>query len=93
MAQRDADCPPQQKIALTESLRLQIMDFLDNPCTRHIIAGFVNRETATLVTNSWRLARNQQTTRLRCRNGITDATVISRLATHCLSLNDVDLRA
>ena len=78
-------------LALTESLRLQSVDALANPRTRRIVVGFLPRNTATLVTNSWRLARDQQTTRMRCKlNGSTDAAVIS-LATHCPSLNDVNL--
>ena len=72
-------------LALTESLRLQTVDALANLRTRRIVVGFLPRNPATLVTNSWRLARDQQTTRVRCRNDITDAAVIA-LATHCPSL-------
>ena len=92
MAQHAPDAPPRKKtaLALTESLRLQTIDALANLCTRRIVVGFLPRNPATLVTNSWRLARDQQTTRVRCRNGITDAAVIA-LATHCPSLTSMDL--
>ena len=42
-------------LALTESLRLQSVDALANPRTRRIVVGFLPRNPATLVTNSWRL--------------------------------------
>ena len=77
-------------LALTESLRLQTVDAVANLRTRRIVVGFLPRNPATLVTNSWRLARDQQTTRVRCRNDITDAAVIA-LATHCPSLTDIGL--
>ena len=92
MAQLAPDCPPRKKmaLALTESLRLQTLDALANPRARRIVVGFLPRDPATLVSNSWRLARDQQTTRMRCKWNGTDAAVIS-LATHCPSLNDVNL--
>ena len=77
-------------LALTESLRLQSVDALANPRTRRIVVGFLPRNPATLVSNSWRSVRNQQTTRVKCKRNSTDAAVIS-LATHCPSLNDVNL--
>ena len=69
MAQLAPDCPPRKKmaLALTESLRLQTLDALANPRTRRIVVGFLPRDPATLVSNSWRLARNQQTTRVKYR--------------------------
>ena len=72
-------------LALTESLRLQTVDALANPRTRRIVVGFLPRNPATLVSNSWRLARNQQTTRVKCEWNITDAAVIA-LAHHYPSL-------
>ena len=77
-------------LALTESLRLQIVDALANLRTRRIVVGFLPRHPATLVSNLWRSARNQQTHRVKCRNGITDAVVIA-LATHCPSLKSMSL--
>ena len=77
-------------LALTESLRLQSVDALANLRTRRIVVGFLPRNPATLVTNSWRLARNQQTTRVRCGEAIPDAVVIA-LATHCRSLTSIRL--
>ena len=77
-------------LALTESLRLQSVDALANPRTRRIVVGFLPRNPATLVSNLWRLARDQQTTRMKCRTNITDAAVIA-LATHCPSLTKVAL--
>ena len=44
--------------------------------------GFLSRNTATLVSNSWRSARNQQTTCVWCDLDITHAAVIG-LTTHC----------
>ena len=56
MAQHAADAPPPKKmaLALTESLRLQSVDALANPRTRRIVVGFLPRNPATLVSNSWR---------------------------------------
>ena len=51
-------------LALTESLRLQSVHALAIVDTRRIIVGFLPRNPATLVSNSWRSARNQQTTRV-----------------------------
>ena len=75
---------------LAESMRLQAVDALANIRTRRIVVGYLPRNTATLVTNSWRSAKNQQTTRVKCRNGVTDAAVIA-LATHCPSLKSMNL--
>ena len=74
-------------LALTESLRLQIIDALAN---LRIVVGFLPHNPATLVTNSWRSVRNQQTTRVKCKRNSTDAAVIS-LATHCPSLKSITL--
>ena len=85
--------PPSKKMGLdlAESLRLQAADALANIRTRRIVVGYLPRNTATLVTNSWRSAKNQQTTRVKCRtNGTTDAGIIA-LATHCPSLTSMDL--
>ena len=64
-------------LALTESLRLQTVDVLANIRTRRIVVGFLSRNPATLVSNSWRLAKNQQTTRLRLQG---DGDFIRRAA-------------
>ena len=84
--------PPSKKtgLDLAESLRLQAVDALANIRTRRIVVGYLPRNTATLVTNSWRSAKNQQTTRVKCGNGTTDAGIIA-LATHCPSLTSMDL--
>ena len=69
---------------LAESMRLQAVDALANIRTRRIVVGYLPRNTATLVTNSWRSAKNQQTTRVKCGNGTTETPcepgVISGLA-------------
>ena len=84
--------PPSKNMGLdlAESLRLQAVDALANIRTRRIVVGYLPRNTATLVTNSWRSAKNQQTTRVKCGNGTTDAGIIA-LATHCPSLTSMDL--
>ena len=84
--------PPSKKMGLdlAESMRLQAADALANIRTRRIVVGYLPRNTATLVTNSWRSAKNQQTTRVKCGNGTTDAGIIA-LASHCPSLTSMDL--
>ena len=84
--------PPSKKMGLdlAESLRLQAVDALANIRTRRIVVGYLPRNTATLVTNSWRSAKNQQTTRVKCGNGTSDAGIIA-LATHCPSLTSMKL--
>ena len=52
--------------------------------------GFLSRNTATLVSSSWRLARNQQTTRVKCHPEITDAAAIT-LANGCPNLDYIEL--
>ena len=76
-------------LVLTESLRLQIQDVLAGDL-RHVIVGFLKRESATLVSKAWRSARYQQTTRVSCRDGITDA-VVPALAKSCPNLTTIDL--
>ena len=71
-------------IDLTESLRLQTEDALANPRTRRIVVGFLPRNPATLVTNSWRLARNQQTTRVKCDNGMGSSPTRAHITTDVL---------
>ena len=91
---KTSDCPPPPKkaaaLALTESLRLETVDVLANLRTRRIVVGFLPRNPATLVTNSWRLAKNQQTTRVKCDDGMTDA-LVNTLATHCPGLDSINL--
>ena len=77
-------------LKVTESLRLQIINVLANPRTRRIVVGFLPRETAILVAKSWRLARNQQTTRLKCNMKIKDEAVIA-IANMCGGLTTIDL--
>ena len=78
-------------LVLTESLRRQSQDALANHRSRRVIAGFVKRDIATLVSKAWRTARNQQTTRVKCHRNITDAAVIA-LAEHCPNLTTIGLR-
>ena len=73
----------------TESLRLQSQDALASHQSLRSFVGFVERGTATLVSKAWRTARNQQTTRVKCRN-ITDAAVLA-LAKGCPNLTTVNL--
>ena len=53
--------------------------------------GFLDRDTATLVAKSWRVAKNQQVNRVKCRSNITD-TAIKALANRChWNLTSIDL--
>ena len=79
----------QMALVLTESLRRQSQDALASHQSLRSIVGFVKRNTATLVSKSWRTARNQQTTRVKCHY-ITDAAVLA-LAKGCPNLTDIDL--
>ena len=47
-------------------------------------------EIASLVSKSWRVAKNHQTTRLKCRSTISDAAV-QALANSCPNLTTIDL--
>ena len=76
-------------LVLTESLRLQVQDALASDL-HHVIVGFLKRDTATLVSKAWRSARNQQTTRVKCRANITDAAVLA-LAKGCPNLTGIGL--
>ena len=77
-------------LVLTESLWRQSQDALASHQSRRFIVGFLKRDTATLVSKAWRTARNQQTTRVKCRGNITDAAVLA-LATHCRNLTYIRL--
>ena len=52
--------------------------------------AFPPHEIASLVSKSWRVAKNQQTTRLKCHYDITDGAA-QALANSCPNLTTVDL--
>ena len=70
--------------------RHQIQQALHSHRPRRFIVGFLDRDTATLVAKSWRVAKNQQVTRVKCRSNITD-TAIKALANRCPNLTSIDL--
>ena len=56
----------------------------------HSIVRFLDRDTATLVSKSWRVAKNQQMIRVECHRNISDAA-ITALADHCPKLGTINL--